>query len=102
MKRVVIYARADDQNKSSQLDKQIKDLRAYCESNGYEIIREIKECCNSNTVSKALLGITGDDQQIDVLVVYNKKALCKRSKESELFERLLYELDIDLECIEEV
>lgn len=101
MKRVVIYARVDSQDKSYQLDKQIKDLRAYCESNGYKIIREIKECCNSNTISKALLGITGDNQQIDMLVVCNKKVLCKRSKESNLFEKLLYELDIDLEYVEE-
>ena len=101
MKRVVIYARVDNQSLSSQLDKQIKYLRAYCESKGYEIIREIKECCNSNTISKALLGVPGDNQQIDVLVVCNKKVLCKRAKESDLFERLLYELDIDLECIYE-
>lgn len=99
MKRVVIYARVDSQDKSYQLDKQIRDLRVYCQNNDYEIIKEIREYSNSNTISKALLGITGDNQQIDALVVCNKKVICKRTKESDLFERLLYELDIDLECV---
>ncbi len=100
MKRVVIYARANNNKKDNLLRNQISELRVYCEHRGYEIIREIKEYSSSNTVSNALLKVAADNEHIDALVVCDRKSLCKRSAESELYEKLLYELDIELECVE--
>ena len=60
----VIYARVNNLADEPMLDEQIKALRVYCKSKGYEIIREIKDCCRINTISGSLLEVAEELQKM--------------------------------------
>ena len=100
MVRAMIYARCSSLDDSGEkMDLQLQEVREYCKIHGYEIVEEVKEYHNSRTVGSNLLWIVSQHDRIDVVVVRDMSVICKVEKESELFEELLHEVDIKLECV---
>ena len=101
MKRAVVYARlAHKEDDGTRLNRQAQELQKYCEEKGYKVVKTIKEYHNGRTVSSDLLSVVADNAYLDVLVIKDKSRICRMTHECVLFEQLLYEVDLELEYIE--
>lgn len=99
MKKAVLYARLDvKHDDGEELNRQVKELNDYCKAKDYEVVRTIKYY-NGRTVSSALLSVVAENANTDVLVIRDISRLCRTAHECVLFEQLLYEVDVELECV---
>lgn len=100
MVRVMIYCRLprlDDNGENMR--SQLQEVREYCKAQGYEILEEVTEYHDNRTIGSNLLWIVSQHDRIDAVVVNDMSVICKAEKERELFEKLLNEVDVRLECI---
>ena len=73
MKKVIIYARVS--TTSQEYDRQLEELRAYCKSMGYEVVKEFAETASgakkaSDRVALSELLNYVDTHKVDKVVVY--------------------------------
>lgn len=99
MKKVAIYGRITKKENSGELDKQIDELKAYCEDKGYKVIGTIAECRRGRTISRELLMVVADFNNVDAVVVMDRSRICGDQAEGRRFEILANELGIEIECL---
>lgn len=75
--KVAIYARVSNNDRKDELDTQIKRLRDYCASKGYEIVKEVKEIASGMNDGRKKLSNLLLENDWDAIVVENKDRLTR-------------------------
>jgi putative resolvase len=76
-KKVALYARVSNNDDKDNLDRQLERIRNYSISNGYNIIKEVKEISSGlNDKRNKLIKLLKNDEY-DIIVVENKDRLTR-------------------------
>ena len=92
--KVALYARVSNNDAKDNLDRQLERIRNYSISNGYNIVKEVKEISSDlNDKRKKLIKLLEDDSY-DLIVVENKDRLTRFG--FNYIKTLLNKLDKDI------
>ena len=102
MKRAVIYARVAQKNDTTgELEKQVKELQAYCKGKDYDVFETIAESRAGRYISRDLLMVVADFKNLDVIVAKDKVCICRNHPELLRFEELAEALEIEIDYMSE-
>ena len=78
MMKVLLYGRVNQ--KEISVDCQMDRLRSFCRDNGYEVIREITDCCSGSTVGYNLAGLLTDPgRDYDAIVISDPSRISRNT-----------------------
>lgn len=66
--KAIIYGRAhrNDRKLAAQMEK----LRKYCQDNGYEVVREVADCCSGSQIGDNLISLIREPvKEYDTIIV---------------------------------
>ena len=74
--KAIIYGRAhrNDRKLAAQMEK----LKNYCQDNGYEVVREVIDCCSGNQIGDNLISLIREPvKDFDTIIVQDPSRISR-------------------------